>query len=223
VTTRALALLDHDGATGWIGERARRHGISLVQARRSAADSPPPLAGFDLILSFGSVWSVTEADRISWIRRELELLRQATNLGVPVLGICFGGQLLARALGGGVQRAASPEIGWVSVGSIDHRIVRDGPWFTWHNDVFDVPAGARLLAANAISPQAYQAGRSLGLQFHPEVTRQMIRRWSANGREQLNAFGMNPAEVLERSDDHLRDARKAAHGLFDTFMELASS
>lgn len=220
--TRALALLDHDGATGWIGERARQHCISLVQVHRSAASSPPPLTGFDLILSFGSVWSVTEADRITWIRGELELLRQATDLGVPVLGICFGGQLLAQALGGNARRAARPEIGWVEVGSLDRRTVREGPWFTWHNDVFDVPAGARLLAANATSPQAFRAGRSLGLQFHPEVTRQMIRCWSAKGREQLKSVGMNPANVLKQSDCHLQDARAAAHELFDAFLEIAS-
>jgi GMP synthase-like glutamine amidotransferase len=218
---RALALVDEDDAAGWIGERARQHGICVVPVRRSAAGSPPPLAGFDLVLSFGSEWSVTQAGQISWIGDELRLVGQAWEAGVPVLGICFGGQLLAKALGGAVRRAPRPEIGWVGAGSRDRRVVPDGPWFTWHYDHFELPPRAELLAANGTSPQAFGVGRSLGVQFHPEVTQQLISRWCEAGRERLVRAGVDPDATIERSAANIGTARTAAHSLFDAFMTRA--
>jgi hypothetical protein len=98
-----------------------------------------------------------------------------------VFGICFGAQALARALGGSVVRAAHPEIGWTSIDSDVPELIEAGPWFQWHSDRFTLPPGAVELARNAVAVQAYRVGRSLGVQFHPEVARAGIARWVGNG------------------------------------------
>jgi GMP synthase-like glutamine amidotransferase len=220
---RALALLDRKAETGWIADHARERGIRVVRAHRSPDQQPPPLVGFDLIFSLGSEWSVTDAGRNPWIGHELRLLRRASDLGVPVLGVCFGAQALAKALGGDVWRAGRPEIGWVRVGPVDTGIIPDTPWFTWHYDVFQLPSPARLLAANDCSLQAYAAGRSLGVQFHPEVTPRMIRGWAAKGKEPLTAAGIDAAAMLEESDARAESARTASRSLFSAFMAVAEA
>jgi GMP synthase-like glutamine amidotransferase len=218
---RALALLDRDGDTGWIGDHVRDRGYVLTAVHRSPNESPPPLASFDLVLSFGSTWSVTDADRIWWIGQEMRLLRDASDLGMPVLGICFGAQLLAKALGGDVRRARRPEIGWINAGTRDSEVIPDTRWFAWHYDVFELPAAARLLAANLCSVQAYAAGHSMGVQFHPEVTPRMARDWATKGQHRLAAVGIDAMAMLEESAARAPSARAACGRLFDAFMALA--
>ena len=109
-------------------------------------------------------------DAVPWLDGELSLVRQALADGVPLLGICFGGQVLARALGARVYRLPEPEIGWVRLAS-QHPGLAGGPWLEWHRDGFELPAGARELATGGASVQAYAIGPHLGLQFHPEADR----------------------------------------------------
>src|SRR5439155_1089919 len=82
-----------------------------------------------------------------WQPDERAALAAADVAGVPIVGICFGAQSLACALGGGVRRAARPELGWVSVGTRVPERIADGPWFAWHDDELLAPPGAELLAA----------------------------------------------------------------------------
>ncbi len=115
-------------------------------------------------------------DDVPWLAGELGLVGQALADGVPLLGICFGGQVLARALGARVYRLAEPEIGWVWLAS-QHPGLAGGPWLEWHRDGFDLPPGARELATGGVSVQAYAIGPHLGLQFHPEATEPITQGW----------------------------------------------
>ena len=96
-----------------------------------------------------------------------------------MLGVCFGGQLLATALGGSVTRSLHPEVGWHEVRSDTPDLVPGGPWFQWHFDRFTPPPNARLVARNDRAAQAFTHGRALGLQFHPEVDEALVQRWIA--------------------------------------------
>lgn len=137
----------------------------------------PDPAAFDAIVPMGAPWSVYDQARIgSWVGAELAFLRRAASHGVPVLGICFGGQLLARALGARLYRLPEPEIGWVPVSS-QHPGLPAGPWLAWHRDAFELPAGARELAVGGASVQAFSYGRHVGLQFHPEATEAITEDW----------------------------------------------
>ncbi len=133
-------------------------------------------------MPLGAIWSVYDERAVgSWIDRELDLLREADRAGVPVLGICFGGQALAAAHGGEVVAAPAAEIGFTPVDSDDPDLVPPGPWMQWHHDVFTVPPGGVEVARNAVGPQAFRLRRNLGLQFHPEVDAAIVASWVEMG------------------------------------------
>jgi len=113
-----------------------------------------------------------------------EVVRQVGPT-IPILGVCFGAQALAAALGGTVSRAPRPEIGWHYV-ETDASWISRGPWFQWHSDRFTVPDGATELARSALAPQAFRHGRSLGVQFHPEVDGDIVSDW-LDGRHRTEA------------------------------------
>jgi GMP synthase-like glutamine amidotransferase len=142
--------------------------------------------------------------------------------GGAVLGICFGAQALARALGGSVARGSQPEIGWTVIepSAESGGIVGPGPWFEWHFDTFMPPPGATVLATNEVATQAYRIGRSLGVQFHPEVTAVDINMWLDNGGEaQVRALGIDPADLLAGADRQEADARARAEALTDGYLK----
>jgi GMP synthase-like glutamine amidotransferase len=173
---------------------------------------------YELIVSLGSEFAAYQDD-IEWIKHEMDFLRDAVETDVPFLGVCFGGQILARTLGGEVYRSDQEEIGWLPIGTTRPDIVPDGPWFQWHFDVFTAPPGATVIAENDVGPQAYVIGRSLGLQFHPEVTNEIMDSWIETYRHELDEHGVDPdsllAETHERADEHLALSR----ALLDAFLE----
>ena len=125
------------------------------------------------------------------------MLRRAHAVGVPVLGICCGGQALAAALGGAVEPVGEPEIGLVTLETRHPGLIEAGPWFQWHGDRWRLPAGVHALARTAVAEQAFVAGRSLGLQFHPEITSAMLEGWLGNGGQaHLAAIGLHGEELL---------------------------
>jgi GMP synthase-like glutamine amidotransferase len=173
---------------------------------------------YDLIVSLGSEFAAFD-DTIPWLEREKRLLLEASQQDIPVLGICFGGQLLARVLGGRSFKGEESEIGWLPVGTKDQALVTEGPWFQWHFDTFTPPPNAQLIAESPVGPQAFLAGRSLGLQFHPEVTPEIMASWVVAYRHELDQEGVDPDALLEQTRRLANDSRKAAWRLFDRFLE----
>jgi GMP synthase-like glutamine amidotransferase len=173
---------------------------------------------YDLIVSLGSEFSAYD-DGVPWIGGELDLLREAIASDVPVLGICFGGQLLARAHGASVFRAPQPEIGWGYVVSDSPSLVPTGPWFQWHFDAFSTPTGATLLAHNDLGPQAFIRGRGLGLQFHPEVELEILGNWVDSYGHELDQQGVRAEELLEQTRAIADTARSASWKLLEGFYD----
>ena len=157
-----------------------------------------------------------------WVEREIEWLRAADAAGLPVLGICFGAQALAAALGGCVHRLATPEVGWVTVDTADAERVPAGPWLAWHEDGFTLPPLAYELASNAFGVQAFCHGRHLAVQFHPEVTPAIVARL---GGRRTTAIWSAPAPRARTLDaataEHAASAARAAEKLFDGFAARA--
>ncbi|HEX2025155.1 MAG TPA: type 1 glutamine amidotransferase [Actinomycetota bacterium] len=174
--------------------------------------------GYDLIVPLGSEYAAYEEDR-PFVQRSRRLLDRAVERDVPVLGVCFGGQLLARVLGGDAFRAPASEIGWVTVRSRDQELVAEGPWFQWHFDSFSVPASATLVAENDAGPQAYVQGRHLGVQFHPEVTPEIMDRWVATYRHELDEEGVDPDALLEETHRRAGEARQASLRLLRRYVD----
>jgi GMP synthase-like glutamine amidotransferase len=213
-----VLLIEHERATpaglvdDWLA--ARHADVDLLEIDQGGTCDAP--RAYDLIVSLGSESSAFD-DRLPWVGRELELLGEAVAADVPVLGICFGGQLLARTLGAEVSRAREPEIGWGEVESRRPELIAAGPWFQWHFDSFACPAGATLLARNDAGPQAFIQGRSLGLQFHPEVDLEIIGNWAAVYREELDRHGVDAEALLEQSTELAGAAREVSWGLLEGF------
>jgi GMP synthase-like glutamine amidotransferase len=180
----------------------------------------PDPTGYDLLVPGGAPWSAYDDALVgSWLGPELEWLRVSATAGVPILAICFGAQALARALGGGVAASDRPELGHVGIETDEPDLVGPGPWFQWHHDTFTVPPGAREIARNAAGPQAYTIGRSLAVQFHPEVTPEIVAGWLANGGEaQAVRRGIDPARLLAVLRQQRTAARARCAALVDAFL-----
>ena len=172
---------------------------------------------YDLIVSLGSDCAAYD-DSVPWLGLELALLRSAFDADVPMLGICFGSQILARALGGRAMPAAQPEIGWVAVDTREPDLVPVGPWFEWHYDTFTPPPGAVLLAESPAAPQGFTVGRTLAIQFHPEVTPEMLGDWVAKGHDQLVRAGVDGDRLLAEMRERDEQNREGVWGLLDAFM-----
>jgi GMP synthase-like glutamine amidotransferase len=180
----------------------------------------PDPTSYDVVVPMGAPWSVTSEHIAGWVAGELALLRRAHEAGVPVLGICFGGQALAAALGGSVGRAPRAEIGWVRVDTDDPALVPAGPWFQWHEDLWRAPPGARELARTVVAPQAFVLRRSLAVQFHPELTPSQLEGWLANGgTAYLAAQGLDADQLLASTRAEAPAAAARARALVAAFLD----
>lgn len=186
-------------------------GLELITLRAHAGEElPDDLDGYDALIVMGGEQSVATEDGGSpWFPKLERLLRKATRGGVATLGVCLGGQMLAAAHGGVVERSRSgPEIGAKFIARRD-AAERDPLWryvpfipdvFQWHQDeIVALPAGATLLAASTTYPnQAFRIGdRAWGLQFHIECDIDMITGWAADSPETLADLGIEPAQLIE--------------------------
>jgi len=198
----------------WLAQRA----ASVDVLRIGLEDHVPDPRDYDLIVSLGSEFPAFD-DSVPFIGRETQLIQQAASADVPFLGLCFGGQLMARVLGGRSFRANRSEIGWLPVRTNDPELVGEGPWFQWHFDSFTLPPGARLIAETDVGPQAYLIGRSLGLQFHPEVTPEIMDAWVGSYRHELDAEGVDPDALLEETRRRAGSSRANGERLLNAYLE----
>lgn len=137
---------------------------------------PPPSTGFDLVCVTGSPDSAFDA-ALPWVEPELRYLSDTIGRQVPIFGICFGAQILARALGGSVAPSTRPEHGFVTVSTTRPDLVDAGPWMEFHHDTITVSDVAEVIAVNDAGVQAYVSGPHLGVQFHPEITPDCFSGW----------------------------------------------
>lgn len=187
--------------SGRVGELLEARGYALDR-RCPCIEHPLPQdpREYAAVVVFGGPMSANDCTSLEGIRHEIDFTKRVLDAGVPFLGICLGGQILARALGGSVT--AHPErhveIGYTRVdptpGS-EPLFEHSRFFFQWHREGFDVPPGAELLATgtNSFPNQAFRAGdRAYGLQFHPEITLEMIHRWNLGGGHRLHMPGAQP-------------------------------
>ncbi|MBE2320276.1 type 1 glutamine amidotransferase [Solirubrobacter sp. CPCC 204708] len=207
-----------DAPAGRLEDWARRRGFTLRTLRVDGKDPYPDPREFEFVVALGSSASAAGGGP-EWVGRVIEFLRAADAADVPVLGICFGSQVLAAALGGTVHRLTVPEVGWVTVNSSDTDRIPPGPWMAWHEDGFTLPPLAYELASNAFGVQAFCDRRHLGVQFHPEVTPPIVERWASSDHADMERAGVT-AEDLDPAP-HAADAARAAEVLFDGFAARA--
>jgi GMP synthase-like glutamine amidotransferase len=222
VPVRALLIANaSDADGGFVAERFRARGYSFTECHRENLDDRPPLGDYELILTLGSELSVYWPHVAESVAAEAELIRTAHTRRVPIYGICYGNQIMAHALGGTVERAREPEIGWHQVVSDVPETIAEGPWMQWHYDVVTVPANAQELARSAVGPQAWRMDRSFCTQFHPEATETVIRRWAQSeaGGAELLKYGIKPDQLIEATRRNVADSQPAADHLVDWFVD----
>jgi GMP synthase-like glutamine amidotransferase len=207
------------GPPGVLADWLRARSLPFAVHRTWEEPLPGDPRSFSFVASLGSEESLAGggADGPSWIAQEVAFLRRAVEADVPLLGLCFGGQALAAALGGEVRRAPRPEVGWLEVDSDDPDAVPPGPWLHWHWDVFAVPDGATELARTPIGPSAFVAGPHLGVQFHPEVTPAIVEEWAQAAPESLAEAGTTPDALVAEGRSCGEPAAVQAHALFDAW------
>jgi GMP synthase-like glutamine amidotransferase len=215
-------IVQHEAPTppGLLGEWLETHGAEVDVLRIDLEPSVPDPRDYHLIAYLGAEFAAFD-DSVPFVQRESDLIREAARHDVPMLGLCFGSQLMARALGGKSFRSPRPEIGWLRVRSNDTTLIPEGPWFEWHFDSFTLPPGASLLADTDVGPQAYVVGRSLGLQFHPEVTPEIVAGWVRDYRAGPGGDdpGIDLDALLEETIRRAPAVRLATMHLFDRFLE----
>lgn len=126
-------------------------------------------------------------DDLPWIPESLSLIRQALELNMPVMGVCLGGQLMAKALGATITRNLNPEFGWLPVSAAQekHKWMNDIPAkfdaFHWHGETFSLPDGAtRIMSSDACNNQGFIIGNSIAMQCHIEMNEELVRDWAKN-------------------------------------------
>lgn len=215
---KALILQKEDPTPpGHVTEWLTSLGAEADTLRTDLEDRDVDPAAYDLVVSLGSEFAAFD-DSKAFVRREEKITRDAFEKDVPFLGLCFGGQMLARVLGSENYRSDTAEIGWLPVRTADPALVSEGPWFQWHFDVFTTPPGATVVAETDVGVQAFVAGKSLGLQFHPEVTTQIMDDWVREYRHELDQEGVDADALLGETRRLAEQSRANAMGLFDRFL-----
>ena len=207
---------------GSFGEVVVERGHRLESWVPAAAATPPSLDAYDAVMLFGGAMHVDQEAHHPWLREEEQYVRALLDRRVPLLGVCLGGQIIAKAAGARVAPAAEPEIGWCDVELADEDPVlgvlpERFPAFQWHFYAFDVPAGAVQLARSRVCPQAFRLeGSAWAVQFHPEVTRAIVARWVGEApdepREGSEALLL---ETEQRIDEWTRLGRRLCSAFLD--------
>jgi GMP synthase (glutamine-hydrolysing) len=194
----------------------------------------PSLDGYGGLVILGGPMSVYDTAAHPHLDTEVRLVGDALERGVPLLGICLGAQLIARALGADVRPNADKEIGWYDVrvtgaGGTDplFRHFRDSERiFQWHSDTFDLPRGAVHLAASpACRNQAFRYGTNVyGLQFHLEADEHLIERWLRVPvhRQEIESLNgkIDPEAIRHETPRRIERLKQLSRTTFGEFVRL---
>lgn len=191
---------------------------------------------FDLLLIMGGSMSVWQEAEYPWLKPEKKFVKEVIKSGKPILGSCFGGQIIADVLGAKVTKNESKEIGWHAVKSvispdmekkasleIPTRFFPEFKAFMWHGDTFGIPAGAtRLFESEACTNQGYlYKGNILGLQFHPEADRQWVKNQIEESRHELIPDKyIQTADAIYMQKKSFEEAEKLSFTIMDWFEKI---
>ena len=218
---------------GHAGAAMRAAGAELDERFLREGDPLPDLGAVDGIVALGGESSVLDLAELPFLEPELELLRAATERGVPVLGVCLGAQMLAHALGGSVRRLDRRIIAWAPIeplpAAADDPVVGALPpgavALHWNEDGFEPPPGAvELLRRPGLTAEAFRYGDSTwGVQFHPEVHDEGLDSWYRSGYGELSAAGLTEEQARTADALHLPAQRALSDALFGGFAHVVAA
>jgi GMP synthase (glutamine-hydrolysing) len=204
---------------GSLGTFLQAEGARLHVVRLHDGDTlPEHVEGLDAVISMGGPMNVYEEEKYPYLRDETIFLRKAIDAGLPILGVCLGAQMIAKASGAQVTRSPKEEVGWglvhvTDAGSSDvlfHGLPRTLEVFQWHGDMFHIPETGTLLADGTDCPhQAFRVRNAFGLQFHVEVTADILADWFADSPEKV--------KILDRYDQVKQELEMNAKKMYTNF------
>lgn len=219
---------------GLIGERLDAGGaIQDVRLVLDGETSPAGPEGYDGLVVLGGPMNALDDETYPNLRDEARLVRQFAAAGLPIMGICLGAQIMARAFGAAVRQSPTPEIGFTRIDALpaaggDPLLEGAVPLpllMHWHYDTFDLPAGATPLATNAVcANQAFRMGAGqYAFQFHLEVTPEIIRAWIRHFRDQHQGDTALDVEAIERQiGPHMAEAAAFGRLIGDRWLRLVA-
>ena len=232
---RVLAIVQQrDAGPGVFAEAIRERGEQLDEwVLPEGGDPPADPLGYDAVLTLGGAMNVDEESMHPWLADERELLVRLLERGLPLLGLCLGGQLLAGAAGVAPGRAPRPEIGWhrvelTAAGREDPLLGPLAPGFEafqWHSYEFPLPAGAVALAHSEVCLQGCRIGeRAWAIQFHPEVSRADALAWIADYRSDADAvrIGIDPEALRAETETKIRAFNELGRAFCRRWLDLAT-
>lgn len=228
-----LQHIDCEGP-GELGPFMETAKVSFDTVKLNHGEKAPELSQYQAMLVMGGPMNVYEEDKYPFLRTEDKLIKEAININMPYLGICLGAQLLAKALGSRVRPNYMKEIGFMNVYLTDdarenrlfQNIDMHLPVFQWHGDTFEIPQGARRLVTSfTCNNQAFSYGNLYALQFHLEVTAEMVREWAKEYKEELDSLGKNAREEVLPADLEWQTAnlKITARMIFNNFLDIVKN
>ena len=211
--------------------RARGHRIRYINFSRDP-DARPDISKYHALIVLGGPMMPDRSDLHPHLAVEMRCIEQALQLGIPVLGICLGAQLLAHTLGANVRPGDEWEIGWYDLhpasaavaDALFQHLDAPQPVFQWHGYTFDLPSGAvRLASSDAVENQAFRYNHNAyGFQFHLELDQRLIDRWLGLPEyvAELLASGVasSAAEIHEQTSRLIHDSALLSDKVFSAFL-----
>ncbi len=206
---------------GLITDIIEKRALEYEILRLYDGDRVPERVTSSQFIFLGGLMSVNDEEEYPCLSKEKELIRQAIRSGVPVLGICLGAQLIASAFSAKVGRCEE-EKGWTTIRKCNPSCPgnqgEEITVFEWHGECFDLPPDSSLLyTGDRVSNQMFTCGSATGVQFHPEVTEQIVRHWADSGDPAVRD------EILNAMPSHIAGSRKLCREIMDRFLKAVNT
>ena len=242
--SRLLVLqhLEREGP-GLFKQIAEERGFSVLIFRLDLGDSLPELMNGDMLLVLGGPMGIRDIGNpnFPWLNKEVDLIKEALNHEVGIIGVCLGAQLLAYAAGGDVEvleerisRIPLAEIGWHTIfphvfeknKKLTRLLGKSFPVLHWHGDRVLLPTTAELIASSGrCKEQLFQIGPlAYGIQFHIEIDNEMVNRWIEEDKEFISsALGINGQSILKNQQkEYGKKTLEARLEFLNTLIDLVS-
>jgi GMP synthase (glutamine-hydrolysing) len=227
---RVLSVIHGPSVPGGVfDEEVEAAGHALERWVVPLGGTPQPPSAYDAVLVFGGSMHPDQDDSFAWLGQEAGFLAETLSADVPVLGVCLGAQMLARAAGAWVGPAPEPEVGWFEIeltpDGLGDPVLGTLPLrteaFQWHHYTYALPEGGTELARSKASTQAFRVGRAAwGIQFHAEVTLPMLEAWVA---EEAAELPTSPDHFLQQARARIARWNDQGRALCRAFLDLAAT